>query len=554
MNRIYQDSYRLSRLANLVESGVFAVPQLQREFVWNARKSCDLLDSIYRNYPIGTLLVWKTNRRNEGQLRKTLHILPAYDASNRDIYFLVDGQQRLSVLWHFLRGEAHQVTNSDGKTIDFGKVYFNIWAEDGQPWFVYRARLADKDQAGLASVVDILSPRWRQRLRAHGPRNFARVKECRERILAYEALVVFCETNELSEVRETFIRVNSLGMRISSADRAFARASSFDLRHDVRDALHRLQHGFDGLSRETVLQTISFALGGQDLGERAFDTMINRLENDERARTEYDRNWRHLREAFGQAADYFVHELGVPNLEFLPSEPMMVILALYFFHNGNVRPPVAAKRTLKSWFWATAVGERYSGRGYRTNIVSDAKFMVRLAGNAGIRPSFHVSTPRYVLKATEYSRPGPRSNAFFILLRRQRPRYLEDGSEIPLGEISSRRNRSDKHHIFPRALLLNAGIGAARFNSILNICYLVARENQRVGQRSPRYYLTDLPNSKRAMRLAMRSHLLPDAPTSGLWSRSTKQGFNTFLDQRALLLIAAFEAEAGMKLFERSGT
>ncbi len=73
----------LKRLQTMVEGGIFAIPELQREFVWNARKACDLLDSIYRNYPIGTILVWKTDRRNEGQLRKKYHTVSFIQAPGR---------------------------------------------------------------------------------------------------------------------------------------------------------------------------------------------------------------------------------------------------------------------------------------------------------------------------------------------------------------------------------------------------------------------------------------------------------------------------------------
>src|SRR5688500_14095301 len=102
MEDIYSKAITLKRLHSLIERGVFAVPELQREFVWNARKVCDLLDSIHQKYPIGTILIWKTDRRNENQLRKHYHILPHFDPKNQDIYFLIDGQQRLSVLWHLL--------------------------------------------------------------------------------------------------------------------------------------------------------------------------------------------------------------------------------------------------------------------------------------------------------------------------------------------------------------------------------------------------------------------------------------------------------------------
>lgn len=551
MNNVYMQKYRLAALRDLVERGVFAVPQLQREFVWNAKKACDLLDSIVRGFPIGTLLVWRTTRKDESQLRRTLHILPPYQPANRELFFLIDGQQRLSVLWHLLRGHATAVENSSGNVVDFGHIYFNIWATEDEAWFIYRKRPSPEDAKRLCPAVDLLSPRWKKLTNHLGSRSIERITWCRDAILSYEAFVIFCQTSHLEEVRETFIRINSQGMKISSADRAFARASKIDLRDDVKDVLHRLQHGFKEISRETVLQAVSFALGGQDLGERAFDAMVKRLNQDEGARDEYRRMLQRLRGSFELATDYLVNELQVPNVDFLPSEPMVAILALYFFHNGGVRPPPMAKRALRRWFWATALGERYSGRGYRTHLVGDAAFMAKLAEKSATRAPLSLALPRYVLRATDYSRPGPRSNAFFILLRKQRPRYLEDGHEIPLGAISSRANRRDMHHVFPRSLLSKAGIPPDRANSILNICYLVARENQSIGQRSPRYYLDEVPTSHRARKLAMASHLLPDGQESGLWHSNTKRAFTTFLDQRTRLLVEAFEREAEMKLFER---
>lgn len=159
--------------------------------------------------------------------------------------------------------------------------------------------------------------------------------------------------------------------------------------------------------------------------------------------------------------------------------------------------------------------------------------------------------PGHVLRTIDYSRPGPISNAFFCLLRSSGPRYLEDGSEIPLGEISSRRNRSDKHHVFPRALLRRSGFESDRANSILNICYLVARENQSVGQKAPRKYLEDVPRSVRVRNQALRSHLLPATMESGLWDASVKRGFKAFREEREAILKKAFDKKAGASLFER---
>lgn len=549
MDNIYTDSFRLNKLRTLIERGIFAVPQLQREFVWNARKACDLLDSIYRNYPIGTILVWKTSRRNEGQLRKQLHILPPFNPANRDIYFLIDGQQRLSVLWHLLRGEAASVTNAEGQEVRFGSVYFNAYAGDDEQLFIYRTRPAGEAAKRLVPVVDILSSGWRHRVRDHGARALRRVESCRRRLLGYKALFVFCETNKLSQVRETFVRINSLGMRIGAADRAFARASKFNMRGLVREGQLRLHNGFDRISRQTILQTMALALGGRDVGERAIDAMISRLEADETERDRFDRMWPVLREAFGSAVELLVHKLGVPNYGFLPSEPIVGTLALFFFHNRNARPSRAAQRRLQQWFWTTAVGARYTGRGFRTNVLADAAFAERLAASPRAKSVFRVEVPYYRLTDAQYGRPGPLS--LFCLLRLHRPRYLEDGMEIPLGDISTRRNRNDKHHIFPRALLSRYGIGPERFNSILNICFLVARENQSVGHRAPRHYFDDVPRSHRALSLALRSHLIPNVDGEGVWDRSVKRGFKAFSSERARLIAKAFERMASMRLFER---
>jgi len=137
------------------------------------------------------------------------------------------------------------------------------------------------------------------------------------------------------------------------------------------------------------------------------------------------------------------------------------------------------------------------------------------------------------------------------LLRLNRPRYLKDGTLIPLGDISNRRDNRDKHHIFPKNLLSDYGLSPERSNTVLNICYLTAAENRSVGRRIPRRYLDDIPRSKRARTLAMRSHFIPSKGGQGVWDPSIRRGFKAFLEDRTRLLVRAFERQAGMRLFER---
>jgi uncharacterized protein with ParB-like and HNH nuclease domain len=83
-----------------ITRGEIKVPQFQRPFVWKEEQAIKLLDSIYNNYPIGSLLLWRTNsklavERNIGDFK-----LPETDDMSPTDYVL-DGQQRLTVIFLF---------------------------------------------------------------------------------------------------------------------------------------------------------------------------------------------------------------------------------------------------------------------------------------------------------------------------------------------------------------------------------------------------------------------------------------------------------------------
>lgn len=55
-------SRQFSTLMNDIETGKLKIPQFQRDFIWEIKKSSDLLDSIVKGYPIGTFILWKTKK------------------------------------------------------------------------------------------------------------------------------------------------------------------------------------------------------------------------------------------------------------------------------------------------------------------------------------------------------------------------------------------------------------------------------------------------------------------------------------------------------------
>src|SRR5512136_1347087 len=92
-------SYSLSKLIADIDMGEIGLPELQRPFVWPNAKVRDLFDSMYRGFPVGSLLFWvngfsDTHRHiGTGEKQRVPRLL------------IVDGQQRLTSLYAVLKGK-----------------------------------------------------------------------------------------------------------------------------------------------------------------------------------------------------------------------------------------------------------------------------------------------------------------------------------------------------------------------------------------------------------------------------------------------------------------
>jgi hypothetical protein len=532
----------------------FAVPKLQRNFVWDAGRAAKLLDSIYRKMPIGSLFLWEMDRRSANLIRVSAEVLPPFSRKNARIWFVIDGQQRLSVLYQAFEGENRQ--NDAGRDIDFGRLCFVPHpgrTQDDPPRIVYRKPVERK----FVPVKDILAPDWRNRMPSEAKRFLAKVAECRKRLLAYRLPIVTVRSASLTEIGEVFIRVNSQGMRITSADRAIALMGKLDVRamaQELRDQVRRqlaigsidpILMGFNLITERPAVDADPPKL------EAAARRWSKNIERNEHERARFRKQWHIYQNGFLTAVDY-LRRFSVYDETYLPSANMLATLAVFFFHHPG-QPNRSQAKEIRKWFWATGVAQRYSGRGYHRNIVKDANFFASLAEGRRARFAFADRLdPILDIQRAEYSSHSARTRSFFCLLAAQRPRYLEGGEQLPLDGAISLANRKDRHHIFPRAQLSKYRLSARVYNSLCNICFLVSRENQRISSTLPRCYLAEYANNDRQLfRSVMRSHLIPATNGSGVWMRDTLRAFKQFCRERRDAICNAFEKEAGMTLFQR---
>jgi len=391
---------KIKRLWKLCEDGLFAIPEIQREFVWDIKKACNLLDSIYRQLPIGSLLIWETGADRRNLLRHAQRILPEFNYQNRKIWFLIDGQQRLCVLFRAKKGGS--IVNYNDKEVDFAHICFSF-DKRFETRFIKNKRPVPKLHIPL---INILAPNWRNKLQSLSKGKFNEIEKFRRIISDYEVPVILISTSDLEEVRESFLRINSGGLRISAADSAFTRASRLNLRHLVNELRANLPHGFNQIDRGILQFAATLILGEREVGGRAVEAALVKEERKEfqngRVSIKFGRKWKEISECIRKAVDYLCTEIGLPNFEFLPSDNMLATLAFFFYANNRAQPLSSQKRELHKWFWATAVAGRYAGRGYRQNILDDVKFFDALGKRRNGRFIFRDLVPRTEIKRADY--------------------------------------------------------------------------------------------------------------------------------------------------------
>jgi hypothetical protein len=546
MSRIFKKDIAFSTLKNNFQDCIYAIPQLQRNYVWDKNRVCLLLDSIYHHYPIGVSLVWKAKSNKIAEIKPNNQtILPSFNVNRRYIDIIIDGQQRLTSLYGIIAG-IHEAIDFNSN-IDFRKVYFAL-DKNKEPRFVYLKRY-DITRGDYISVHDLIKD-GPQRLKRQFNLNNLKLKEIKKlkaKIQSYRFHFIYIETNSLDEVRETFVRINSQGMTVGKADALFARTTKIGLR-DLVDQTRRalMARQYNEMKPESFIYTLSLSKGEKEVGKRALDNFSRKFNKQKQFKSNFQREWKKYHKAFLQTADFLFEEFAVTNYMLLPSDNIFTMLSLFFFLN-NRRASIHQKNEIRRWFWHTTIGERYSGSGFNKNIPRDIDFFKNLVKRKNYKYSIDEKiNPNDFLKRNYQKTNYSAVLGYYLFLKIQKPRYLEEGYPIMLDNPLALMNRKDRHHIFPRAVLGRRKIHSKWKDSLLNICFLAANENQSINDDHPRIYLDEYKH-KKFFKGVMKSHLIPFNKTSGVWEQNIKTGFKAFLNQRATLILNNIANVAGVK-------
>ena len=220
MARYDVNNIAVSSLLSSIKDGSIAIPEIQRPFVWDSPKVRDLLDSLYKGFPVGYIIVWKNPdiRLKDGTVSTGKKIL-------------IDGQQRVTALQAAIAGQLVVDANYEKKRI---KIAFNPQTEG----FEVCNPAIEKDSKWIPDVSAIFSDFSQYKfIKQYSERNgLVDMEEKLDETLAklksiYNINLGVIELSQvltIDDVTDIFIRINSQGVVLSQADFAMSKISSDD--------------------------------------------------------------------------------------------------------------------------------------------------------------------------------------------------------------------------------------------------------------------------------------------------------------------------------------
>ncbi|WIB66743.1 DUF262 domain-containing protein [Curtobacterium sp. MCBD17_035] len=372
--------FSVTELLRLARSGLLALPEFQRPFVWEPGRVIELLDSVLNGWPVGSLLVL------EGP--QPFRIRPIDGAP--EVYedevelYLLDGQQRVTALYHALTGTSETVYFAD----------FNDTTEDGDPSLKWAPRKSFSFEAAVSRRVafeSLLDPaKFDAAIQVVDARMSAWMLETRQvftdednRASYTLPAIVMEQAISLEALTRIFETLNRTGVRLNSFDLMVAVLfpSGFNLRDEweFAKANSELLERFEVNGLE-VLKLV--ALWQRDIDAKTKSRPASRRVTGVRQRDvlnippdSVSQMWNRAVSSYASALDFMSSEFGV-RPGGVPTDAMVLGVA-YFLDAG------VSRAAITRWYWSSVALQTYA-QGANTQVLTDTRDGEPLAPSAEV--------------------------------------------------------------------------------------------------------------------------------------------------------------------------
>ena len=521
-----------------VHNRTTALPDFQRDFVWEPGATQELIVSIACNYPAGSILRVRDAKRVFAA--REFEGAPQLNGA-KHTFLVLDGQQRLTSLYQAFYGvgEHRYYLNlaklKDG--MDFEEAIFHVrattkWAKERESfqlqakelllplsvlkggaggfgqWGRKVARLLDeKDRIALEDALDAIEEKW---IHAIDDYHFP--------------VVTLSDTTEPDALCTIFETLNRTGVKLSVFELLTARfwPKNINLRALWEKALaeNPIIADFE-VDPYYVLQGISLASRKAPSCKRS--DVLNMAGSDI---TDW---WDKVVLGLATGLEILRDDCKVMLPKWLPYQTMLSPLAAVLARAGNPKTAEAGanREKLKRWFWCAVLGQAYESSPNTKSAKDVVEIMSWLAG--GDLPETVASfrfDPRALRDVTPRQRSIYRGAICLVLGGGARDFHTQ---AVITSNLMAEQGIDD-HHVFPAAYLERSGVSQAHVrNCVLNRTLIDRTTNQMISDRAPSRYLADIRNTPGfPFEAVLGSHGLP----AGSGSPLLTDDFEAFLTVR----------------------
>lgn len=587
------DHISLNSLVNRIREGRFVIPDFQRDFEWKPWDISALMRSIFLDYYIGSLLLWKGKKENFDALAcEPIYAHPG-DADHAE-HIVLDGQQRLTALHYAFLAPDKPLPNRANRFVFFIRVdhfmndnpdeaFVYDWTSGGPKLLADALRqyenhlfplpVIGKGGWDLFTWVQEYEEFWKSRAdeldgsdedhkhqvaiqHAENSKEFGKlIKEITEE---YQISYIELDRDlEVDKVCDIFTQINSRGIRLDVFDliNALLKPKGLQLKHLWRAAQARLEFVESQKLNVYVLQVMSilrqgycspkylyYLLPGQEKqvrdadGTRRREVLIPDI-------SDFERRWSGAVDAMEKAIKLLRHpqEFGAIASDYLPYVSILPAFSALQAHIGSLPSSkrLEAQRKVRHWYWASVFTSRYSGSVESTS----ARDFIDVRGwieDSALEPGVILEFKgrfRNLELRKETKRGSSVYNGVFNLLVLRGAKDWMSGTVPQHGDL-------DDHHIVPKSW------GAKHLNdssihAILNRTPLTSETNRKViRDRLPNEYLPQLfkENGEDSVREILDSHFISEAAQAILLRDPfTPDDFAAFIAERQRTIQDAIE-------------